>query len=329
MSTINLIARDNGFGLSRDLRLLQTALAASGHEVSISAVRRGRLRKLGYGCMVSARRASRRLRGRDPVAFDVNLMLEHIRSEFFPQARANVLMPNPEWFLPVDGAALPGVDGVFAKTSYTREIFSALGCRVAFTGFTSEDRLDAAVPRERSFFHLAGRSGTKNTEPLLALWRRHPHWPRLTVVQDRHMAQAAVAAPNIDHRIGHLSDDELRRLQNSHRFHLCPSQTEGFGHYLVEALSVGATTLTLDAAPMNELVTTEHGVLVPVAHTGTQYLATTNFFDEAAMEAAIERLIGMSDAECERLGVAARAWFVDNDRAFPNRLDTALRKLAG
>jgi hypothetical protein len=327
MSTINLIARDNGFGLSRDLRLLQAALAASGHAVTISAVRRGRLRKLGYACLVNLRRVSRRLRGRDPVAFDVNLMLEHVRSEFFPQARANVLLPNPEWFLPADSAALPGVDGVFAKTAYTQGIFAGRGCRVAFTGFTSEDRLDGSVPRERSFFHLAGRSGTKNTEPLLALWRRHPDWPRLTVVQDRHMAQSAVTAPNIDHRIGHLSDGDLRRLQNSHRFHLCPSQTEGFGHYLVEALSVGATTLTLDAAPMNELVTADRGVLVPVAHTGTQYLATTNFFDDTAMEAAIERLIGMSDAECARIGAAARAWFVDNDQAFPGRLDAALRDL--
>ena len=95
-----------------------------------------------------------------------------------------------------------------------------------------------------------------------------------------------MVAPNIDHRIGHLSDGELRRLQNSHRFHLCPSQTEGSGHYLVEALSVGATTLTLDAAPMNELVTADRGLLVPIAHTGTQYLATTNFFDALRSPAA-------------------------------------------
>jgi len=327
MSTINLIARDNGFGLSRDLRLLRAALTDRGHQVTISAVRRGGLRKLGYAARVHAQGVLRRLRGGDRENFDANLMLEHVRTEFFPQARANVLMPNPEWFLPADRAVLSGVDCVFAKTIYTQSIFSSLGCRVAFTGFTSEDRLDASVPRERSFFHLAGRSGTKNTDALLALWLRHPRWPRLTVVQDRHMAQTPVAAPNIDHRIGHLSDGELRRLQNAQRFHLCPSQTEGFGHYLVEALSVGAVTLTLDAAPMNELVTAERGVLVPVARTGTQYLATTNFFDDTSMETTIERLIGLSDAECARIGAAARAWFIENDQAFAHRLDAAIREL--
>jgi glycosyl transferase family 1 len=327
MSTIRLIARDNGFGLSRDLRLLRAALTASGHDVSIGAVRRGKLRRLGHALRVNTGAALRRLRGRDRAPFDVNLMLEHVRAEFFPQARANVLMPNPEWFLPADAAALDGIDAVFAKTFYTQAIFSGLGCRVAFTGFTSEDRLESSVPRERTFFHLAGRSGTKNTEALLALWRRQPRWPRLTVVQDRHMAQNAIVAPNIDHRIGHLADDELRRLQNSHRFHLCPSQTEGFGHYLVEALSVGAVTLTLDAPPMNELITAARGALVPVARTGTQYLATTNFFDDTPMAAAIEGLIGLADSELERIGSAARAWFVDNDRAFRERLDAAVRSL--
>jgi len=327
MSTINLIARDNGFGLSRDLRLLAAALSAAGHDVGICAVRRGKLRRLGNSWRVRARCALRRLRGRSPYVFDANLMLEHARAEYFPLSRRNVLLPNPEWFLPADAAALPGIDAVFAKTLYTKTIFSGLGCRVSFTGFTSADRQDRTVPRERAFFHLAGRSGTKNTEALLALWRRHPRWPRLTVIQDRHMAQAGLAVPNIDHRVGHLPDDELRRLQNSHRFHLCPSQTEGFGHYLVEALSVGAVTLTLDAAPMNELITAERGLLVPVVRTGTQYLATTNFFDEAAMQRAIEQMIELGDGECERIGSAARAWFLDNDRAFADRLDAAIREL--
>jgi len=149
MSTINLIARDNGFGLSRDLRLLQTALTASGHAVSISAVRRGRLRKLGYACLVSAGRASRRLRGRDPVAFDLNLMLEHVRSEFFPQARANVLMPNPEWFLPADRAVLSGVDCVFVGPA---DLAASLG----HLGDSKHPQVQAAIAR---IVEAAGRAG--------------------------------------------------------------------------------------------------------------------------------------------------------------------------
>ncbi|HEY2396403.1 MAG TPA: glycosyltransferase [Rudaea sp.] len=327
MASINLIARDIGFGLSRDLRLLAAALASRGHVVCVSAIRRGKLRKFAGPWRLRARSAARRLRGDGAIEFDVNLMLEEIRSEYLPLARRNVLLPNPEWFRPQDRQALGAIDCVFAKTRHAESIFAMLGCAVAFTGFTSDDRYDHSIARECAFFHLAGRSRNKNTEPLLQLWRRHPQWPRLTVVQDPRSAQPAAPVSNIDHRIDHLDDAELRRLQNRHRFHLCPSQTEGFGHYLVEAMSVGAVTLTLDAAPMNELVTIERGVVVPVARTATQRLATTNYFDDAEMERAVERIIGLGDAECERLGSAARAWFLDNDRAFSGRLDAAVRAL--
>jgi hypothetical protein len=327
MASVNLIARDIGFGLSRDLRLLALALDRRGHTISVSAIRRGKLRKFADPWRLRLRSAARRLSGRAAAEFDVNLMLEEIRTEYLPWARRNVLLPNPEWFRPQDQRALGGIDCVFAKTRHAESIFTALGCRVAFSGFTSEDRHDPSVARERAFFHLAGRSRNKNTEPLLELWRGRPHWPRLTVVQDARTARAAAPAANIDLRVGHLDDGELRRLQNAHRFHLCPSQTEGFGHYLVEALGVGAVTLTLDAAPMNELVTPERGVLVPVARAATQNLAATHFFDAGAMERSIEYLIGLSDSDCERIGSAARAWFIDNDRAFPDRLDAAIASL--
>ncbi|EQD67759.1 glycosyltransferase, partial [mine drainage metagenome] len=58
-------------------------------------------------------------------------------------------------------------------------------------------------------------------------------------------------AANIEHRIDYLDDAALQRLQNAHWFHLCPSETEGYGHYLVEAMGIGAVVLTTDAAPMN------------------------------------------------------------------------------
>jgi glycosyltransferase involved in cell wall biosynthesis len=196
-----------------------------------------------------------------------------------------------------------------------------------YTGFTSEDRRDTAVPRERAFFHLAGRSANKGTDTLLATWRKHPEWPRLTVLQSPRVARGVVAAPNIDHRVDYIPDDGLKRIQNAHRFHLCPSETEGFGHYLVEAMGVGAVVVTLDAPPMNEMVTPERGALIAPSRTGTQSLATTYFYDEAALERAVERLLGMSDAELERMGAAARAWFEDNDRAFRARIAEAVRAL--
>ena len=117
----------------------------------------------------------------------------------------------------------------------------------------------------------------------------------------------------------------MKRLQNAHLFHLCPSETEGFGHYIVEAMSVGAVVVTLDAPPMNEMITPERGILVPYSRTGTQHLATTYHFDDAALEAAIAQAIATDTARCGAMGAAARAWYEFERAAFPARLDDALR----
>lgn len=329
MIRVNLIARDNGFGLSRNLKLLHDALAGAGFDVTISGIRRGALRKALHPAKLRATTLVRRLTGRAAQRWDVNLMLERIRSEYLATAHRNVLMPHPEWFDERDRGWLPRLDRAFVLTHHAASIFEAIGLRTEYTGFTSEDRLDAAVPRERAFFHLAGRSSNKGTDTLLATWRRHPEWPRLTILQSPRVARAVVNAPNITHRVDYITDAELKRIQNAHRFHLCPSETEGFGHYLVEAMGVGAVVATLDAPPMNEMVTPERGALIAPCRTGTQSLATTYFYDQAALESVVERLLATSDAELERMGAAARAWFEDNDRAFRLRIADAVHSLAG
>lgn len=326
MPILNVIAWDNGVGLTRDLRLLERALRDAGFDVHMSAIGRGKLRKWTRPLRRRIGFWLDRLRGRD--RFDANLMLEHLRPEDFRFARRTLFIPNPEWCLPSDVELLPHAHAVLAKTGHAETIFAERGCKVARIGFTSEDRHDPAVPRERTFFHLAGRSRNKGTARLLALWRRHPEWPRLIVVQSPRVAEPdAAPAANIEHRIDYVSDAELRRLQNASWFHLCPSETEGFGHYLVEAMSVGAVALTTDAPPMNELVTPARGLLVGYQATGVQHLSDIFLFDEAAMEAAVEHAIALPDAELHRLGGNAREWYLENDRQFSSRLRDAILPL--
>lgn len=131
------------------------------------------------------------------------------------------------------------------------------------------------------------------------------------------------------HRVDYLADAELRELQNANLFHLCPSETEGFGHYIVEALSVGAVVLTTDAAPMNELVTEERGVLIPYSHTDRQHLATRYLVDAQALEAAVSTVLAMDDAAIQAKQEAARAFFLDNDAVFRTRLVEAVAAMVG
>lgn len=310
-----LIARDNGAGLSRDLPLLSDALQRAGCSTQITGLpHRGRF----------AEWLTRLKLSRGSPAFDVNVMLERIRPEFLRAAHRNVLVPNPEYFRPQDKTALPTMDAVWVKTRHAERLFRALGAKTHYIGFTSTDRFDPAVSRKRAFFHGPGRSGNKGTQALLTLWRKHPEWPTLTVVWRRKRVEIEALPANVTLIRDHLGDADYRRLQNEHRFHLCPSQTEGFGHYLVEAMSCRAVVVTLDAEPMHELVTVERGVLVPAQAIGVQDLATCYGFAEAAMEAAIEQCLSMDIATAEHMGDAARAWYERNHADFPNRLREAL-----
>lgn len=316
MADIRIITRENGVGLSRDMCLIADVLSEAGHQMEVFGYR---------GSQVGNRLREVGLWGRCALhgQADVQIFVERVYHRCLPLARRNVLMPNPEWFLPKWQRYLPRFERVLCKTRHAEAIFRALGCKTVLTGFTSKDLFDPAVARERVFFHLAGRSTAKGTEVVLAAWRRHPEWPLLTVVQHPKLARPGPQAANISHRVEYLDETELRRLQNSHRFHLCPSEAEGFGHYLMEGLGVGAVVLATNAAPMNELVTPGRGLLVEPAQCVRRGLVDFHLVDEAGVEEAVERALALSEEECERLGITARSYFLDNDRRFRHSLEAA------
>ncbi len=330
---VRLIGKANGVGLSRDLDLLAGALRASGCEVVLRGCeRRDRKRRRGVWTRLAARARwrLRAARGRPAhLLCDVNVMLEHVWPQFLHEAALNVLVPNPEWFDRRDLAFLGAADRIWAKTAVAERLFAARGCRTSRIGFDSEDRYQPELERQIRFLHLAGRSPLKGTERLFSLWQRPPAWPQLTIVQDAAppRGEAASAANVIRHR-GYLTDEALRALQNTHRFQLCTSEAEGWGHYIAESMSVGAVTFTSDAAPMNELIGAERGVLVVARSAERHNLATLCRFEEPALEAAIAATLSMPPAQWDAIGAAARRWFLDTKQGFPGRIQRALAELA-
>jgi glycosyltransferase involved in cell wall biosynthesis len=332
MALINLLAWDNQRGLSHDIRLLSETLSSLGHQVHVT--RLGSHRQDGWwkSSLLRLRMFWLRLRSGNSKAtlYDVNIALEHVRPAFFALAKINLLIPNPEWMSQRSQRYLDRFDAILCKTRYAVDIFSALGCRAIHIGFHSIDCLDESQPRQDTFLHLAGASRMKGTRRLLAVWQRHPEWPKLRLLQSPKTAARLpqTRAANIEHCICYLDDiREIRRLQNSHRFHLCLSETEGWGHYIAEAMSCKAVVFTCDAPPMNELVNNSRGVLVPTTEPQPFNLIKLYPFDEVALETAIERLIAMPENQRKALGEQARAWFVSNGEAFAGRVDAALRQL--
>jgi len=170
------------------------------------------------------------------------------------------------------------------------------------------------------FLHLAGGSALKGTDTLLEAWARHPEWPTLTLLMHRKGAIPATLPENVDLIDRYLPDQELQALQNRCGVHLCPSRSEGWGHYIGEALSCGAVTVTTDGPPMNELVGPDRGVLVPWERSEPRKLGTNFMVGPEALERAVEELLARPVEEKVRLGAAARSWFEENDARFRARI---------
>lgn len=305
-----VIRKNNNFGLTKDAIVLADAMGEARPDASIDIVS---LKDRGWLDRFIGRKWAKSA-----------IHIERAFPNWLTAAGQHFLIPNQERFPRRHIGRLKKVGMVLAKTRHAAEIFHALGVPTQYLGFTSQDRRDASVAKDwNGFLHLAGGSTLKGTEDVISLWKRHPDWPVLTLIQSRPDPKEQFP-PNIKVRSGYLDDAVLREIQNSHGIHLCPSRSEGWGHHIVEAMSAAALVLTTDAPPMNEHLSAENSVLVAYGRTEPRRLGTNYFVDPAALEEAVERIIAMPAAEKARLGQAARQTYEQIDRTFRANLKQLL-----
>jgi glycosyltransferase involved in cell wall biosynthesis len=319
---VNVIAQDNGAGLSVDANLIIETARAAGIAMRWT-------RALEAPTALRALRKAGLLRF-TPKPFAMNLFLEKFDPTFFPLAFRNVLIPNPEWFPMNQLENLSGIDLVLCKSRHAEVGFQELGHRVRYVGFTGRDRWagQSAASQPMRALHVAGRSAWKGTTALLEVWRRHPEWPELTVVQ-RPSADNPVVdttqSDNIRLVTARISEEELIQLQRSHPLFILPSEVEGYGQTLAEGMSVGAVVVTTDGAPMNEIVSVGRGALVPVSSQQPMRFGTRYLIETAALESTIASVMTWSVDHRVAIGTAARAWFTENDRRFRTAFPQAIR----
>jgi glycosyltransferase involved in cell wall biosynthesis len=238
-----------------------------------------------------------------------------------------VLIPNQEWFHLKWRKHLPQFDRVICKTLHAQEIFAKLSCPTSFSSFTSRDRrIRSGAPKTREFLLMVGnRRGI--TDRVLGLWARRPEWPRL-IVSGRHIPPG-IDLPNAVLMRDFVPEEEIIRLQNTCRFHICVTAAEGVGHKYAEALSCGAVVLATDGPPMNEIIQPDRGLLVKWERTNPKFLGTEFHFDEADLERTIERCLQLSEAEIATISANGRDWYEKNDRFFRSELPRILRDVIG
>ena len=333
MKKSNIVAWHNGGGLSRDVDILVSALSPDEFDITLNgqSVREAPiLNRRIYHRIRNRGKTIFQRHHRDNTPYDINLFIEDIVPGLFGFASKNFFLPNPEWFKPNQRKHLTGIDRVLCKTRNAVSIYEAMGSNCVFISFTSDDRLESEVTRrhDKACLHLAGRSWQKGTRTLTDLWQQHPEWPTLSVVQNAktyHQSSVApVKASNIEHILEYMDDTNLKHLQNSHRIHLCPSEAEGFGHCIAEAMSCRALTLTTNAPPMNELIAPDRGILVGYSRSTPQCAGESFFVNPDDLKDKVHKILTMTEAQISHLGESARSWYELNDREFRNALVVAL-----
>ncbi|MCP2728294.1 glycosyltransferase [Limnofasciculus baicalensis] len=325
MKRINIITADSKAGLGRDVKILDSLLKEAGFSVMVYILGEKTVgHKIQRITTYINRFASYTLKSKPP--YDINLFLEYVEPSWFPYASVNCLIPNQEWFREDWHPYLEKFDYILCKTRFAENIFNKLGCKTEFISFTSLDCFNEKYPKDYdAFLHLAS-SWQKGTKTILEVWKRHPEWPRLTIKQKQN-SSTKITAPNIEYITKYLDDEVLCQYQNSHGIHLCPSEAEGFGHYIVEAMSCQAVTLTTNAPPMNQVITPNRGILVDYHDSKIHRLGTNYYVNPQSLEQKINEILGMDYNSKKQLGENARDWYQQNDSFFRRKLIEVLGNL--
>lgn len=296
---INLITySSNGKGLSTDLKIIKEALEQLDCSVKILDLHETKWNRA-----------------------HINIFIQALIPEKFPMALQNWFIPNPEWYVQ-DIQLLDNVKLILCRTREAERVFREMNKPTYYLGFTSPDCYQEEIQKNyRQLVHLAGGSNLKGTEIVKSVWLTSKNLPLLTVVNFfTPFIPKNLSSSSLKWISTRLPEEEFRKLQNQYGVHLCTSETEGFGHYISEAMSTQAVVVTTDAPPMNEFIQ-DPRCLVPYVQTSTLNLATAYQIDPQQLQTKIEYLLSLSTAELKAIGEQNRSVYLQKQQEFYERLE--------
>jgi hypothetical protein len=334
MKKINVIGPLNNYGLSRDIKIITKILEDHNYNVKITNTYPYRkllkiwwilhkLLKKVLGIDISSQ-----IKVKPDPKYDLSIFIEQLQPFFMSTASKNIIFPNQEWFFADRIPYLRAFDKVFCKTKYAENFFMEFTDQVVFSGFTGPDKYDPTTSKNyKGFFHVAGQSAYKGTKRMIEVWEEHPDWPTLTVIQHPMFAVPS-EAPNIKHIVTEYYDEvRLTKMQNQHGIHICLSEAEGFGHYIVEAMSCKSVVITTNAPPMNQLVNPPRGFLVDWDTKKQVNLGDNFYFSTTHFERTIEKIMEMDDNSLKDMGENARKWYLENNSFFHTQFPKLIKNV--
>ncbi|ETK76836.1 hypothetical protein F441_17185 [Phytophthora nicotianae CJ01A1] len=210
----------------------------------------------------------------------------------WPENKPIYLMPNiemieltPEFYWRVNVVLCKTQICFDRVTKWYEQEGNPRNTEVFYTKHTSSDQAqfarkrlgeDAIAPKDFSnvkFLHTPGTSIWKGTRAVLECWTSMAGLPPLDVYIDESAYNYMMPPPfqtKLNHsrspvnvHLGMVERSEFSKITAEAAFFMCPSRSEGYGHYINQARASGAVVVTTGAAPMNELINSrEMGVLV-------------------------------------------------------------------
>jgi hypothetical protein len=294
---INLFSEQNGKGLEASRQILKNELVKLGHTI--------------YEKKFSEKKC------KECPQADLNIFFERINTNWLDRAPVNWFIPNPEWYIQ-NLKLLNQIDLILCRTHEVERIFNDMNKKTYYLDFSSRDCLDTSIEKDfRLCLHVAGGSHYKGTQAILKAWTGREDLNPLTILIRYSLRYPN--QPNLQWIQERLPLADLRILQNCCGIHLCPSETEGFGHYLMEAMSTGAVVITTDAPPMNEFID-DARCLVPYLRAVPCQLATSYFVDSEQLMQKVEALRDLPIEELKKIGERNRANYLLKTEEFHQNL---------
>jgi glycosyltransferase involved in cell wall biosynthesis len=262
--------------------------------------------------------------GQEEPPVDINIFFEKLNASWYPLAKYNWLIPNPE----SDSLKrhLEGIDLILCRTHEVERIFQTMNKETYYLSFTSQDCYQSDIEKNyNALLHLAGSTSLKGTKSVVEAWKNNVSMPSLMLIRFGRNAKQLLFQDNVnwvDHKI---PLNELRYTQNYSGIHLCPSRTEGFGHYLMEAMSTGAVVITIDGPPMNEFITDKR-CLVPPQRTGTCRLAVMYYINPQSLQETIQNVMSLPQDELKKIGENNRLIYEKKTQEFHQNLKRLIQK---
>jgi glycosyltransferase involved in cell wall biosynthesis len=335
LPTFKIYYAPTGYGLVKDAKILHDAIQKLGFSCSILPVENKKthnsrgyrywlylLKK--YNALGICKKITQKFRSKSSV---YSLHLENIIFSKCFLHENHILIPNQEWFDPHSIDLLFFMKAVWCKSHFARNIFNELDCKTDYIGFCSEiDTNLLALDKSRDyFFSRIGKSKYRGGKLLIDLWSQHPEWPMLKIV---------IHSENIPHPIPEnvecfsaLDTEGYRLLSASSLFHIYMTETEGFGHSIVEAMGYGSVIIVTDAPPMNEVLNDKCAILVKANYVGQKMLAPRFGALQADVAGAINKVLILTDDEVDHLAANAQATYQLLQRDFINRVGNTIDKL--